>query len=314
MTPWNILALPPLPLEVLRAILAPLGDRVAVSVPRSRDRAAVLDALPEAEIVIGDWSGELTLDAEAVKAAPRLAFVQQPSVGVDGLDLDALAAAGVPAANTAGVNAVSVAEWCLAAALALSRKLVQADAAVRAGEWPQQTLGPRELSGAKVGIVGYGAIGQECARLFGALGCQVTYWTRTPREDPAYVPLETLLATSDVVVVVIALSERTRGLVDPRAMKPGALLVNAARGGIVAETGLDHLGGVAFDVFETEPPPAGHPLRELPHALLSPHVAGVTAQSAARLVEAVVANVTAAVEGRPVSHVVNGVAPTIARR
>ncbi|MFD2350097.1 hypothetical protein ACFSTC_13235 [Nonomuraea ferruginea] len=147
MTPWNLLALPPLPVDLIRRLLAPLGDRVSVRAPATRDRAALLAALPEAEIVLGDWTGELTLDAAAVAAAPRLAFLQQPSVGVDGHDLAALAAAGVPVANTAGVSAGAVAEWCVAAALAVTRKLAAADAAVRAGEWPQQALQPRELGG-----------------------------------------------------------------------------------------------------------------------------------------------------------------------
>lgn len=320
MTPWNLLALPPLPEDLIRSLLTPLGDRVTVRVPAARDRAAMLAALPEAEIVLGDWTGELTLDAGAVAAAPRLAFVQQPSVGVDGHDLAALAAAGVPVANTAGVSAGAVAEWCVAAALAVIRKLPQADAAVRAGEWPQQELQPRELGAARVGVVGYGPIGETCARLFRAFGGQVSYWTRTPREDPGYTPLEDLLAASDVVVVAIALSEETRGLIDPRRLKRGAVLVNAARGGVVDQDGLvaalrdGHLGGAALDVFDIEPLPAGDPLRDLPGVLLSPHVAGVTQESTGRLLTVTLENLAAAVEGREVAHVVNGVAPYIRRK
>ncbi|MEU0564931.1 NAD(P)-dependent oxidoreductase [Nonomuraea sp. NPDC005983] len=320
MTPWNLLALPPLPEELLRGLLAPLGDRVDVRVPASRHRAALLDALPEAEIVLGDWSGLLALDAAAVAAAPRLAFVQQPSVGVDGHDSAALAAAGVPLANTAGVSAVAVSEWCVAAALSLTRRLGAADAAVRAGEWPQQGLQPRELHGQNVGIVGYGPIGAACASLFRAFGCQVSYWTRTPREDPGYTDLPTLLDSSDVVVVVIALSDETRGLVDPGRLKQGALLVNAARGGVVDQRALaaalasGHLAGAALDVFETEPLPGGDPLRELPRVLLSPHVAGVTPEATGRLLGAVMENLTAALDGREVANVLNGVSPMICRR
>ncbi|MFI6786694.1 NAD(P)-dependent oxidoreductase [Nonomuraea sp. NPDC050383] len=320
MTPWNLLALPPLPEDALRGLMAPLRGRVELRVPASRDRAALLAALPEAEIVVGDWTAELALDAEAVAAAPRLAFVQQPSVGVDGHDAAALAAAGVPLANTAGVSAVAVAEWCVAAALALVRRLAEADAAVRAGGWPQQSLQPGELGGRRVGIVGFGPIGAACARLFRAFGCEVSYWTRTPRDEPGHVDLRTLVAGSDVLVVVIALADETRGLVDARRMKPGALLVNAARGGVVDQDALagalrdGHLGGAALDVFETEPLPAGDPLRELPGVLLSPHVAGVTPGSTGRLLEAVLANLTAALDGRPVTNVLNGVSPTISRK
>jgi phosphoglycerate dehydrogenase-like enzyme len=320
MTPWDLLALPPLPADLIRAILAPLGDRVTVRTPAARDRESLLAALPGAELVLGDWTGALTLDAQAVAAAPRLAFLQQPSVGVDGHDLAALARVGVPVANTAGVSAAAVSEWCLAAALALSRKLTEADAAVRAGGWPQQGLRPRELNGRRVGVVGYGPIGVACARLFGALGCEVSFWTRTPRDEPGYLGLDALLESSDVVVVVIALSEETRGIVDPRRLKPGALLVNAARGGVVDRAGLvaalreGRLGGAALDVFDTEPLPAGDPLRELPGVLLSPHVAGVTSEATMRLVEAAVGNLAAALDGTPVANVVNGVSPVICRK
>ncbi|MEV0201339.1 NAD(P)-dependent oxidoreductase [Nonomuraea sp. NPDC050691] len=318
MTPWNLLALAPLPEDALRGLMAPLGDPVRV--PASRDRAALLAALPEAEIVVGDWTAELALDAAAVAAAPRLAFVQQPSVGVDGHDLAALTAAGVPLANTAGVSATAVAEWCVAAALALVRRLAEADAAVRAGGWPQQSLQPGELSGRRVGIVGFGPIGAACARLFRAFGCEVSYWTRTLRDEPGHLDLETLVSGSDVLVVVIALADETRGLLDARRMKPGALLVNAARGGVVDQEALagalreGHLGGAALDVFETEPLPAGDPLRELPGVLLSPHVAGVTAGSTGRLLESVLANLAAALDGRPVTNVLNSVSPAVRRR
>ncbi|MEV0619135.1 2-hydroxyacid dehydrogenase [Nonomuraea sp. NPDC050404] len=320
MSPWNLLALPPLPEEFMRRLLAPLGERVTVRVPATRDRDALLAALPEAEIVLGDWTGTLVMDAGAVRAAPRLAFVQQPSVGVDGHDLDALAAAGVPLANTPGVSAGAVSEWCLAATLSLSRKLAAADAAVRAGEWPQQGLQPYELRGRRVGVIGYGPIGATCAGMFRALGCQVSYWTRTPREDPGYEDLDTLVSGSDVVIVVVALSEQTRGLVDPGRMKQGALLVNAARGGVVDQAALvaalraGHLGGAALDVFDVEPLPDGDPLRDLPNVLLSPHVAGVTPESTGRLLAAVLDNLTAVVEGREAGNVVNGVSPVINRK
>ncbi|GAA3584541.1 hypothetical protein GCM10022419_078000 [Nonomuraea rosea] len=320
MSPWNLLALPPLPEELMRRLLAPLGDQVTVRVPAARDREALLAALPEAEIVLGDWTGTLALDAEAVKSAPLLAFVQQPSVGVDGHDLDALAAAGVPLANTPGVSAVAVSEWCLAATLSLSRKLGAADAAVRAGEWPQQGLQPRELRGRRVGVVGYGPIGAGCVEMFRALGCQASYWTRTPRADAGFEELDALVSGSDVVVVVIALSDETRGLIDPGRMKPGSLLVNAARGGVVDQEALvealraGHLGGAALDVFDEEPLPAADPLRDLPNVLLSPHVAGVTPEATSRLLTATMDNLTAAIEGREVDGVLNGVSPTINRK
>ena len=321
MTPWNLLALPPLPLDAIRGLLAPLGDTVTVRA--ARDRASMLKALGEAEIVLGDWSGTLALDAEAVRAAPRLAFVQQPSVGVDMYDLAALSAAGVPLANTAGVSAVAVSEWCVGATLALARRLPEADAAVRAGRWPQLDLGPSELSGSRVGIVGFGAIGTACARLFGAFGCEVSYWTRTPRAETygaVHRPLAEVVAGSDVLVVVIALAAETRGLVDPSLMRPGSILVNAGRGEVVDQRSLvaalrsGHLRGAALDVYEEEPLPAGDPLREVNNVLLSPHVAGVTPEATGRLIGVVLDNVRAAIDGTPVAHVVNHVSARITRR
>src|SRR5581483_10435539 len=97
--PWQILALLPLDEGLLRGLVAPLGDAVELRVPAGRDRAGLNAALPEAELVIGDYTGTLTLDAAAVAAAPKLSFVQMPAVGVDSLDVDALTAAGVPVAN-----------------------------------------------------------------------------------------------------------------------------------------------------------------------------------------------------------------------
>ncbi|WP_062429941.1 2-hydroxyacid dehydrogenase [Herbidospora daliensis] len=321
--PWRLLALPPLPADAVRGLLSGLGDRIDVVTPETRDRAAVLDLLPEAEIVVGDWSSQLVLDAEAVARAPKLAFVQQPAVGVDGHDLGALADAGVPLANTAGVNAIAVAEWCVAAAFALVRRLGQGDAAVRAGEWPQLTLQPRELSSCKVGLVGFGPIGAACARMFGAMGCEVAYWSRSAKKETygaVYEDLDRLVAGSDIVVIVVALADETRGLFDANRlalMKPGSFLVNAARGGIVDEKALieaGQLAGIALDVFTTEPLPPDDPLRSDPRILLSPHAGGVTPQSTTRLVQCVVGNLAAAVGGAPVINVVNGVNPVVKRR
>jgi D-3-phosphoglycerate dehydrogenase len=321
---WKLLALPPLPEDAIRGLLAGVADQVEITVPATRDRDGLLAALPEAELVVGDWSGLLALDAEAVRHAPRLAFVQQPSVGVDGHDLEALAKTGVPLANTAGANARAVAEWCVAAAFALLRRLVAGDAAMRAGEWPQLTLQPRELAGSRVGVIGFGPIGVACAQLFDALGCQVAYWSRSRKPVPyAYRELDALVAGSDVLVVVVPLTDETRGMVDSvriASMHPGSLLIDAARGGIVDERALiaaldsGHLAGAALDVYATEPPPADDPVRLCEGLLLSPHAAGVTPQATTRLIACVVDNLASAVSGRPVANVVNGADPLIRRR
>jgi D-3-phosphoglycerate dehydrogenase len=217
------------------------------------------------------------------------------------------------------------------ATFAAMRSLGYADQEVRAGHWPQLEIANRgggEVTGRRVGIVGMGRIGQECASRYAALGCDVAYWSRTKR-DPVeaggarWLELDDLLRHAEVLVVVIALADRTRGLLGAEQlalMPPGAYLINAARGGIVDEAALvaaiqaGALSGAALDVFETEPLPDPHPLRDDDRILLSPHAAGATRQAQARLFQGIIANLRRAVAGEPVHHVVNGLDPSIRRR
>ena len=306
----RLLALPPLPKDLLEVLF---GDpRLELVTPAERTQAAVDVLLPEVDLVLGDWTPQLRVN----DPGPRVVFVQQPSAGVDGIDVPACTDRGVAVANCAGANANSVAEWCLSASFALLRKTVEADAAVRRGEWPQTSLGGRELAGLQVGIVGMGAIGTATARLFTALGCPTRYWSRS-RHDAApapYAELADLLATSDIVVLVIALGPETRGLIDPRALKKGALLVNGARGEVVDEGGLiealasGHLGGAATDVFAQEPLPADSALRTAANLVLSPHMAGSTVEAALRIVGQAKANLLRVLDGQPPRDVVNGLA------
>lgn len=314
----RLLALPPLPQELLQSLF---GDpRMEVLVPAARTQQDVDVLLPEVDLVLGDWTPQLRVDVPG----PRVCFVQQPSAGVDGIDLEACSAAGVPVSNCAGANAVSVAEWCLSATLALLRKTVEADAAVRRGEWPQTSLGGRELRGLKVGVVGMGAIGRTAAELYRAVGCQVVYWSRREHPDApvARESLAQLAATCDVVVLVIALGDETRGLVDEAflgAMKPGALLVNGARGEVVDEQALvaalaEGRISAATDVFSVEPLPDDSELRYAAGLLLSPHMAGSTVEAAMRIVSQAKANLIRVLDGEAVHDVVNGQDPRVRKR
>ena len=321
--PWRVLALPPLPHELLESLFSTeqTAGRIELLTPAERTQDEVARLLPEADIVIGDWSPSLRL----TEPGPRVCFVQQPSVGTDGIALETFAAAGVPVANCAGANTASVAEWCLSATLALLRATVQGDAAVRRGEWPQTSLGGRELAGSRVGVIGMGPIGRRAAELFRAFGCEVSYWSRSRHDDaPAtYADLDDLLAGSDIVVVVIALGPTTRGLLDADRLgrlKPGALLVNGARGEVVDEPALvaalasGQVGGAALDVFTVEPLPADSPLRSSPHVLLSPHMAGSTVQAAGRILTQSTANLVRVLDGQPAVDVVNGVDARVQRK
>jgi phosphoglycerate dehydrogenase-like enzyme len=327
--PWTLLALPPLDPGLLAALFADVD--VDVVVPADRTPAAVLEQAGSAEILLGDWSGGLQITADLIAACPKLAFIQQPSVGVDSVDVPACAAAGIPLANAGSANAVSVAEWCVGATFAAMRWLAHGDREMRAGSWPQLELAQRgggELTGRRVGIVGMGQIARECAVRYAALGCDVAHWSRTERNaaeagGAPWLPLEELLSRSDVLVVLVALAAETRGLLGAErlAMLPtGAFVVNAARGGILDEAALlaaiqsGALAGGALDVYATEPLPDDSPLRAEDRLLLSPHAAGATREAQGKLIGNVVANVKRAVSGEPVVDVVNGLDGVIQRR
>jgi D-3-phosphoglycerate dehydrogenase / 2-oxoglutarate reductase len=317
---WKLLALPPLGDELVHHLFDPLGAEVVI--PATRDRAGLHAALADADLVVGDFTGTMPMDAAAVAAAPRLAFVQMPQVGVDSVDLEAFTAAAVPVANTAGANARSVAEWALAAALDLSRRLTWADRHIRAGEWPQLEIAARggdELANRRVGVLGTGAIGTEVIRLFEALGCTVSYWSRRRKSNE----LEEVLSTSDLLVVCLPLSPETKGLLDTERLNllpDGALLVNPARGGIAPDAAVlaalrdGRLAGAALDVFDEEPLPADHPFRGHDGVLLSAHSAGASRQAQLNIITMVVDNLKTALDGRPVRNVVNGVDPVIRHR
>jgi phosphoglycerate dehydrogenase-like enzyme len=328
--PWVLLSLAPAPADRVRGWFAATPE-LDVRFPEERTAEAVRAAIADAEIVLSDWSGALRVGAAEVAMAPRLAFLMSPAVGLDSVDLDALTAAGVVVANTAGLNAPSVAEWCLGAAFAVARSLVWVDRRVREGDWPQLELperGATELAGLRVGVLGFGAVGSRVARLFAAIGCDVAYWSRHPRpSDEAasaiWLPLDELLERSDILVDNLALAPETRGLIDASrlaALPRGAMVVDAGRAGVLDQVALlaaietGALRGAAIDVFEHEPLPADSPLRRSERILLSSHAAATTSQSIGRIFGRVAANVRRAVDGEPVEGVVNGLDPMVRRR
>jgi phosphoglycerate dehydrogenase-like enzyme len=188
-----------------------------------------------------------------------------------------------------------------------------------------------EIAGRRVGLIGFGSIGQAIAARMAAFGCPVSYWSRRERSGPQaggashVADLSELVAGSDVLVNAVALTAETRGLIDRKLLEKlpaGALLVNASRGGIVDETAVadlitaGRLAGAAFDVYATEPLPLDSPLLRVPreHIVLTPHIAGSTAQTITRLMQRTVSNLGRAVRGEPVEDVVNGIDPAIRRR
>ncbi len=327
---WRLLSLAPVPPERAESWFSGVPG-LELILPAERTAAAVRGAIGQADIVVSDWSGALRIDAAEVALARRLAFLMSPSVGLDNLDLEALTAAGVVVANTAGLNAPSVAEWCLAAAFAVARSLVWVDGRIRAGDWPQLELGERgstEIAGLRVGVVGFGAVGSRVARLFAAVGCDVAYWTRRRRpaaeeQGATWLPLAALAARSDILVVNVSLAAETRRLIDSAVLGElprGAVVIDASRGGVVDHVALlgaletGRLRGAAIDVFAGEPLDAESPLRRSDRILLSSHAAATTAQSLGRIFALVTDNVRRTVAGEPIRSVVNGLGPIVKRR
>lgn len=225
---------------------------------------------------------------EAVLRAGPLRVVVKYGSGLDNVDLEAAHRLDVAVRTTPGANARSVAELTIALLLALARHVAYHDRSVRAGSWSRRT--GIELAGRRLGLVGYGAVGQEAARIARALRMEVVASDPLLAEaDVELVELDALLTSCDAVSLHLPLTEDTKGLVGARElglMREGALLVNTARGGLVDEQALadalrsGRLGGAAFDVFTDEPPSAS-PLLELDSFVASPH-AGASTEEAVR--------------------------------
>jgi phosphoglycerate dehydrogenase-like enzyme len=244
-------------------------------------------------------------------------FIQVTGAGLDRLDLPALKRLGISVANVPGGSNSAVAEYVVTAASILLRHFAWADAEIRAGHYREFRArmvadNLAGLDGLVVGIVGLGVIGLAVAEAFHKRGCQICYHDPAPRDPHAAVSLgaksvslDELWATSDVITLHVPLLPATHGLVSERqlaAMKPGAILIQASRGGIVDESALaravqsGHLGGAAIDVYSDEPPSPNNPLLSLEgdaarRILFTPHIAGVTRQSAAFLFRAAWRNI-----------------------
>ena len=250
---------------------------------------------------------------QLLEAAPKLACVGRLGVGLDNIDSEACGARRITVYPATGANDLSVAEYVITAAMMLLRGAWTATAAVAAGEWPRQRLMGRELAGKTMGLVGFGAIAREVAWRANAMGMPiVAYDPLLDAGHPAWqlarnISLDGLLEVADVVSLHVPLTEGTRHMIgSPQlsAMKPGAILINAARGGVVDEAALaaalreGRLGGAALDVFEREPLPAedGAKFAGLSNLILTPHIAGVTVESNVRVSELIADTVLAHLE------------------
>ncbi|GAB3414198.1 D-2-hydroxyacid dehydrogenase [Massilia agilis] len=277
--------------------------------------ADVVARLAGATIAI---TNKVPVREDAIAQLPGLKMIAVAATGTDNVDLAACRARGIAVANIRNYSVVAVPEHVFALMLALRRNLAAYRADVEAGRWEQSSRfclldhPIADLAGSRLGIVGYGALGQKVAQLGRAFGMRIAVATRTPPQDPGVeaLPLEELLRTSDVVSLHLPLNDQTRGMIGARElglMKKNALLINTARGGLVDEAALAHalangvIGGAGFDVLSKEPPAPDNPLLRLrlPNFILTPHVAWASAGAMQTLADMLVDNIEAWADGRP---------------
>ncbi len=271
-------------------------------------RAELLAALGEARAII--VRNRTWVNRELLDAAPRLRVVGRVGVGVERIDQDACAARGVAVCPATGANAITVAEYTIAALLLAWRGAFLTSRRVIDGDWPRQEMIGHDLAGKTLGLVGFGNIGRAVAKR--ARAFEVTVIASDPYvapEAPAWrelgarpVALEDVLRESDAVSLHAPLTEETRHIIDATAialMKPGALLINTSRGGTVDEAAMvaalraGQLGGAVVDVFEREPldTETGAAFAGVPNLILTPHIAGLTEESNQRVSAVTAANV-----------------------
>jgi phosphoglycerate dehydrogenase-like enzyme len=296
------------------ARLTAAGHRVRLAPKLGRRSPADLALLLDG--VCGAIVSTDPFDAAVLDGAPGLRVIARVGVGTDSIDLAAATRHGVAVCITPGANAASAADHAVALMLAALRRVAEHDRAVRTGGWPRgREATPWELSGATVGLVGYGTIGRLVARRLDGFAVRILV---TDPAAPAVagvrlVELDELLRASHVVSLHAPLTPATAGLIGSRRialMRRDAVLVNTARGGLVDEPALiealeaGRIRAAALDVFADEPPAAAH-LRRLPNLILTPHMAGVSERSVAEMTRQATAAVLAVLGGGRPDGLVN---------
>lgn len=262
------------------------------------------------------------IDAALLRASPGLRVISTMSVGVDHIDVAAASERGIPVGHTPGVLTETTADLCFGLLLAAARRIVEADRFVRAGQWvPERVWAPdmmlgRDLHAATLGLIGLGAIGQAVARRAQGFGMRVIATNRSPRTLPGVTlcDLDTLLREADFVSVHIARCEETLGLIagpEFAKMKPGATLINTARGGIVDEEALaaalrgGALAAAGLDVFAQEPLAPDSPLLDLPNVVLAPHIGSASRATREKMAMLAVDNLLDGLRGARMRHCAN---------
>lgn len=273
--------------------------------------------LPEYDALV--VRSQVKVDAELIASGTRLVVIGRAGVGVDNVDLEAATRAGITVVNAPTGNTIAAAEHTLALLYGLARKTAAADASMRRGEWKRSQFTGVELRGKTLGIVGLGKIGQAIAVRARAMEMAVIGADPFVTPEQAanlgveLVTFDELVARADVITVHVPMTRATRGLINAAAiarMKPGVMLLNVARGGILDEADVaaallaGRIAGAAIDVFEQEPP-VGSPLLDAPNTLLTPHLGASTAEAQVAVAEEVAEQILEILDGRPARYAVN---------
>jgi D-3-phosphoglycerate dehydrogenase len=310
------------PVVLLAEKLAPsavalLGDDVEIRHVDGTDRPALLAAIADADALL--VRSATMVDAEALAASTRLKVVARAGVGLDNVDVPAATARGVMVVNAPTSNIVSAAEHAVALLLAVARRIPAADASLRQGQWKRSSYTGVELNGKIVGVVGLGKIGQLVAQRLAAFGVELIAYdpyvapARAAQLGIELVTLEELLRRADAISIHLPKTPETLGLIgkDQLALtKPGVLIVNAARGGLIDEDALaeavrsGHVGGAGIDVYVSEPTTSS-PLFELPQIVVTPHLGASTDEAQDRAGTDVARSVQLALAGEFVPDAVN---------
>jgi D-3-phosphoglycerate dehydrogenase / 2-oxoglutarate reductase len=303
--------------KLAQSTVAALGDQVEVRWVDGPDREKLLAAVSEADALL--VRSATTVDAEVLAAAPKLKIVARAGVGLDNVDVDAATERGVLVVNAPTSNIHSAAEHALALLLAASRQIAAADASLREHTWKRSSFSGTEIFGKTVGVVGLGRIGQLVAQRIAAFGSHVIAYdpyvapARAAQLGIELLSLDDLLARADFISVHLPKTPETAGLIDKEALaktKPGVIIVNAARGGLVDEAALadavssGHVRAAGIDVFATEPC-TDSPLFDLPQVVVTPHLGASTAEAQDRAGTDVAESVRLALAGEFVPDAVN---------
>ncbi len=303
--------------KLAESTVAALGDQVEVRWVDGPDRPKLLEAVAGADALL--VRSATTVDAEVIAAAPKLKIIARAGVGLDNVDVDAATAAGVLVVNAPTSNIHSAAEHAIALMLSAARQIPAADASLREHAWKRSAFNGTEIYGKTVGVVGLGRIGQLVAARLAAFGTHVIAYD--PYVPPAraaqlgieLLPLDDVLARADFISVHLPKTKETAGLLGAEALaktKPGVIIVNAARGGLIDEQALadaitrGHVRGAGLDVFATEPC-TDSPLFDLPQAVVTPHLGASTSEAQDRAGTDVAASVRLALAGEFVPDAVN---------